>query len=175
MFAALQGRAWGGGRARGIPGVFLLTIRTLQVTLPTWPPPLHPRRKGLPHRSPGTPPGGAPQPGHAAARGPFPFLPATRLQSRETNVRRANQLQKRGPERSETRTRDPRQPAAASRPGLPARRQPPPDLGVPSPRSQAGRRHPAAGSLAALRPARGEAPCHPEAGREEPGAEQPLG
>lgn len=178
-----------GGRARGIPSLFVLTIHWLKVTLPTWPLPLHPRRKGLVHSytAARTTSGGSPNPCLVAGPGPFHFLPASPLRTRETNVRRANQLQKRGPERSGTQTRDPRQPAAArparagraplpaaapqaaalrlDRPGPPAEQQPPPDLGIPSPRSQASRRHPAAGYLAALRPARGEAPCHPEAER----------
>lgn len=106
MFAALQGRAW--GRARGIPSLFVLTIRTGKVTPSTWPPPLRPRRKELAHRGrdhlPGEPP---------AFRGPFHFLPASPLRTSTTNVRRANQLQKRGPERSGTPTLDPRQPAVA--------------------------------------------------------------
>lgn len=164
----LRCRAGRGGRARGIPGLFVLTIHTAKVILPTWLPPLHPRRKGLTHRGKDHLPWDDPRPRLAAVRGPFHFLPASPLRTRETNVRRANQLQKRGPERSGTQTRDPRQPAAARParagrapspaaaapqaaalrripPGLPAPRQPPPDLGVPSPRSQARRRHPAAG------------------------------
>lgn len=113
-----------------------------------------PKKKGARTRRQGPPPGGAPHsPRLAAVRGPFHFLPASPLRTRETNVGRANQLQKRGPERSGTQTRDPRQPAAAraaragrapspaaaapqaaalrlTRPGPPARRQPPPDHGV---------------------------------------------
>ena len=46
----LRCRAGRGGRARGIPGLFVLTIHTAKVILPTWLPPLHPRRKGLTHR-----------------------------------------------------------------------------------------------------------------------------
>ncbi|XP_040608751.1 translation initiation factor IF-2-like [Mesocricetus auratus] len=68
MFAALQGRAW--GRARGIPSLFVLAVRTVKVTLSTWPPPLHPTRKELAHRGkdhlPGEPPG---------VPGTFPFPP----------------------------------------------------------------------------------------------------
>lgn len=148
----MQGRACG-GRARGIPGLFVLTLHSPKVTLPTWPPPLHPRRKELTHRGKDHLPWGDPRPRLAAVGGPFHFLHASPLRTRETNVRRANQLQKHGPERSGTQTRDPSQPAAArparagrapspaaapqaaalrlTPPGLPAPRQPPPDLGVP--------------------------------------------
>lgn len=171
-----------------------------------------PKKKGARTRRQGPPPGGAPHsPRLAAVRGPFHFLPASPLRTRETNVGRANQLQKRGPERSGTQTRDPRQPAAAraaragrapspaaaapqaaalrlTRPGPPARRQPPPDLGVsltaltgrpPPPRRgltccppPCPRRSPVSPrSRAGGRRRRGSA----DARREEPGAEQPLG
>lgn len=165
MFAASQGTAWGGGPEEFLVCLFKPSTHSKSPCLPG----LHlstQEERGS-HTAARTTSRESP-PTLLAARGPFHFLPASPLRTRETNVGRANQLQKRGPERSGTQTRDPRQPAVAraaragrapwpaaaapqtaalrlTRPGPPARRQPPPDLGVPSPRSQAGRRHPAAG------------------------------
>lgn len=140
----------------------------------TWP---------LPHTEAGTTSGGAP-----SVPRTFPFLPASPLRTSPTNVRPANQLEKlrdlrqpasAGPTRASAPLR--LQPRASGALALPlgARQPPPPDLRAPSPRSGC-RRHPAAGELAALRlvrlsPVSTQSRAGGRRGREEPGAEQPLG